>query len=648
MAKKSNSPLVNREEEEVAEAGYKMTTEEAEQYKYIVDRIVYARNQREQKWDYFDQLTYEQTYKANKRAAHSYLQPKKNDDEVRINTGLTEKRIELVLNELLALNLEEEIETFDKNDNLLEDLSGVFTDVVRRTEQMEMARDKDITIYQELLTQPSVFVEELWTEEALGRNSNKKGLAKKGKCERRLLLGPQIYLGDIHLPDTRFNDQPYLVKYARLHKVEAERLFKDLNPEKWKMVKSGAYNTVGSIDVDLYKQNSLLQDEYEVFTYVSWYDNEVQVVLQGVPMLPVGDKYTDYFGDYGGYHITMVSLKPYSGDFAYGKPLTQSAKTLQALNNETIRNLIRKFRQVLEPPIGTAPGKMFSRDIWNPGKITQGASTKDFERLVDHSGVTRSEMTMFDLIEKKTNEFIGTSQQPPLASAGERTATEHMLAQQQAVKLLGLSVLAAMRLKERLALLRVKNILNNYTKPVGVEVHPITQQLKDVYARFSVPGAEVGEAEGERVIQFAERGLTEPETQTLFDREQEFKKQGKNVEFKVVDVNKLKNLELYFYANVLSKPKESTELDKAMVMEKITQGQAITNITGRRMNAGKLIRSFERAWRETDLFEKEAPTSLEQLQQQMQTGEAKPTPTGEKLNNLMRGTKIGAMPQPAI
>ena len=642
--KKSKSPLVRREEE-IAKEGYKMSFEEAEQYKYIIERIVYARNQREQKWDYFDGLTYEQVYKANKRAAHSYLQPKLNDDEVRINTGLTEKRIELVLNELLALNLEEEIETFDKNDNLLEDLSEVFTDVVGRTEKMEMAKDKDITIYQELLTQPSVFVEELWTEERLS-NSNKKGLGKKGKCERRLLLGPQIYLGDIHLPDTRFNEQPYLVKYARLHKVEAERLFKNLNPEKWKMVRPGAYNTVGSIDVDLYKQNSLLQDEYEVFTYMSYYDNEVQIVLQGVPILDVGEKYMDYFGNFNGYHMTMVSLKPYSGDFAYGKPLTQSAKTLQALNNETIRNLIRKFRQALEPPIGTRAGKMFSRDIWNPGKITQGVSKNDFERLVEHTGVTSSEMAMFDLIEKKTNEFIGSPQQAPLESGAQRTATEHVLAQQQAVKLLGLSVLAAMRLKERLALLRVHNILNNYIKPVGQEVHPITKQLKDVYARFSIPGADLGEAEGERVIQFAERGLTEPETQTLFEREQELKKQGKNVEFKVVDVNKLKDLELYFYANVLSKPKESTELEKTLVMEKLNQSALITQMTGRRPQTGKIIRSWERAWHENEYFEKEAPASLGQFQQQMQSGEIKSTPTGEKLTNLMKGTMAGEMARP--
>src|SRR3990167_4383203 len=166
----------------------------------------------------------------------------------------------------------------------------------------------------------------------------------------------------------------------------------------------------------------------------------------------------------------MVGLKPYGYDFAYSKPLTQSAKTLQALDNETIRNLIRKFRQAIEPPLGVPRGKVYSRDIWNPGAMAQGVKASDFERLIDHSGVTRSEMAMFDLIEKKINEFVGTSQQEPLQNKTQVTATELNLAQKHALKMLGMSVLAAVRLKQRLTLLRARNAYINYNKPVSKTV----------------------------------------------------------------------------------------------------------------------------------------------------------------------------------
>ena len=617
MAKKSNSPLVEGERTiKEGYQGYVLTADEAEQYARIVERISDARTARETPRDEWDGMSYEQVYFSNKRAAMSYLQPKRNDDEVRINTGTTEKRIELVLNELLAMNLEEEVEAYDKNDNLAKDVSQIFTDIVSRTEQIEHAKDKDIFIFQELLTQPSVFVEDLWIKEKLG-NSSKKGFRVRNRCDRRLIQGVQMYLGDINLPDTRFNEQPFLVKYARMNKNEGGLLFKDLNPEKWKAVRPGAYKSLGERNIRLYRTNSLEKNEIEAFWYMSYPDNELQIIVNGIPFLEVGAKYTEEYGELSGYHITMVSLKPYSGDFAYGKPLTQSAKTLQALDNETIRNLIRKFRQALEPPVGTPSGKMFSRNIWNPGAIVQGVKKNDVEKLIDHSGVTRSEMTMFDLIEKKTNEFIGTSQTEPLQGKTQVTATELRLAQQNAIKMLGLSVLAVRRLKERLGLLRVAIGLANYTKPVGKEFDPITNKIKDVYARFSIANADVDGQSGERVIQLADRSLNKEEKDIMFQAEQDLKKRGRNVEYKVVNVKALQDLELYFYVNVVSKPLESSDLDKALMTEMLNQGSIISQITGRPMKSNKIIDKFERVYKEHDLFEKEAPTSLGQLNEEM-------------------------------
>src|SRR3990167_4869126 len=128
----ANSSLVEQLKSFESKKSYSLSPQEAEQYNRILKRIIRARNQREQTRDEWDGMTYEQTYLSNKRAAMSYLTPKKNDDEVRVNTGTTEKKIELVANELLALNLEGEVRAFDKDDNLLKDVGEVFTDIVTR------------------------------------------------------------------------------------------------------------------------------------------------------------------------------------------------------------------------------------------------------------------------------------------------------------------------------------------------------------------------------------------------------------------------------------------------------------------------------------------------------------------------------------
>lgn len=606
MDTKSKSPLVERTERLKDVEAYTMTPAEAEQFGIIGEKIIHARTQREMARDEFDGLTYEQTYLTNKRAAMSYLTPKKNDDEVRINTGTTEKRIELILNELLALNLQSSIEAFDKDDNFLQDVGETLTDMVTRTKQIESARDKRPYYYRELVTQPSVFVEELWVEEHVP-DDTKKGFRIRRRCENRMIQGPQMYLGDVSLPDILFHKQPYLVKYARMSYSEAEEIFKDLNPEKWKSVKPGAYNSFVQLSTNLYRKGSLNANEVEAFWYMSYPDNEIQIYVQGIPWCDIGDRYTEYFGNLGRYHITMVGLNPYSWDFAYSKPLTQSAKTLQALDNETIRNLIRKFRQAIEPPLGVPKGKVYSRDIWNPGAMAQGVKATDFEKLVDHQGVTRSEISMFDLIEKKTNEFIGTSQTEPLQGKTQVTATELNLAQKNAIKMLGNIVLAAMRLEERMDWLRNKNLLLNYSKPVGKTVDPITNKLSSIFAKFTLNNADVGGQTGVKTVQLMDRNLTEEEQMGIYAAEQRGKQAGKPFKFNTLNIPALMDLELNFYISVMAKERDSDILDRSMFTEMLNQAVGVSQVTGRPINSNKVVEKFGRVWKEKDFFEKQAP-----------------------------------------
>jgi len=613
-----------------------LTADEAHQQGRIFDRIVKARNQREMPRDEFDGMTYEQTYLANKRAAMSFLTPKKNDDEVRVNTGTTEKRIELVINELLALNVGTTTKAFDVDDNLLEGISESLTDVVKRTKQIELAKDKNPYFYKELLTQPCVFVEELFLSKRVPDNS-KKGFRTRNMCERRMLQGVQVYLGDINMPDVRFNDQPYIVKYCRMFKSEGEPLFKDMNPEKWAGIKAGPYQSPGSPSNELYRKNSLIGDEIEVFYYFSYPDNEVQIYVQGVPWLKVGERYTDVYGELGGYHITQVGLYPYSWDFAYAKPLTQSAKTLQALDNETIRNLIRKFRQAIEPPLGVPRGKVYSRDIWTPGAMTQGVKATDFERLIDHQGVTQSEMAMFDLIEKKTNEFIGTSQAEPLQNKGQVTATELMLAQKNAIKMLGNSVLAVMRLEEKLDMLRIRNVLVNHTKPIGKAIDPVTNQVNDIYQQFSLDGEDVDGLEGRKVVKMMDRSLTEDEQIETFAQEKRGREQGKPMKFSVINVPQLRDLDLYFYVTASAKERESDQVDRAQFSEMLNQAAGVSKMTGLTINKGKIAERFERTWKEKDMFEKDAPAAMAPPM----PGAPVPGAPGMALPGMEQGTKMG-------
>lgn len=645
MAKttKSKSPIINDAQEILDKDSYNMDADQREQYELLASRLNHARTQRDMNRDEWDGMNYNQMYQSNQRAMISYLAPKTNNDDARVNTGTTEKKIEFVLNQILSLNLQGEILAYDKDDMFMEELSNTLTDVVRRTEQMEEAEDKDIFFYIELLSQPCVFVEERWSERKVKDNKGKFKSIKR--CERELLVGPQIYLGDINIPDYRFNEQPFIFKYFRMTYDEAKPLFQDF--DNWKYIKSGSYNNLAPVPYQIYRKNSLLSNEVEGFVYMCPNDNEYQLLLQGVPMFPLGEHLP---WDWDGYNIVCVGLKPFHGDFAYGKSLAQAAKTLQALDNEMIRNFIRKTRQSIEPPTGVPDGKVFSRDIWSPGSMVQGITKDSFSKLIDHQGVNTAEYQMYSLVEKKINEFVGTDAMQAMTSGGRMTAQQTMAMQKIALQMIGLAVIAANRLEAKLAMMRTKNILSHYTKPVGKEVNPITNKIQDVYAQFSMQDTGLSDgSSGTKVIKFMDRGMTPDEQGATFALENKLKAKGKPTEHVAVNAKVLSDLDLYFHAVSVSKPKDAKELEKVMFQDELTQAGMVTQMTGRPISADKATEKFERIWNAKDLFEKQTPQPAPQpgQDQTMDLGKP-PAAPGANIPSPNPGLTPSAPPRPSI
>ena len=568
---------------------YIMSAEQQEVYKFYTERFTAAKNARDQVYEEFDDMNYEDDYRENKRAMVSYLRKKKNDNDVRVNTPTTEKKIEFVANELLSMNLQPEVRAYDHLDRHMEDLGRDFTDIVRRTNEIEQDDDQYMDIILELLSQRAVFVEEVYTTKKV------KG-RKIARCEKRMLSGLQVFLGDITLPAYRFNDQPYIVKYERMSISRAREIYGDL--EAWQFVKPGNFDSAQSNNDFSYRFSLLKKNEVEILHYESAPDDEYNVMINGVMMYELGTKLP---WDYEGYNISMTTLKPIHFQFAYGKPLTASAKTLQALDNETLRNLIFKFRQALQPPLGIKSGKIFSKDIWQPGSQTQGIKKDDIEKLIDHQGVTASEMQMYNLIESKTAEFIGQPQRPQ--SSRKVTATEIKQEQANVIKMLGFSVLAVMRLKRNMTFLRLYNILENYTKPVGRELNNMEGKIESVYRSFSIGDGQIDQDQkGKKVVQMMDRQLTSQEKSAVYQVENQT-----GVRYSFLNVKKLNEIKTNWFVIIVNKERDSSDLAKAMFTEKLNQGVAIGQVTQRQLNPDTVISEYERTWNAKDMFMEPQP-----------------------------------------
>jgi len=310
------------------------------------------------------------------------------------------------------------------------------------------------------------------------------------------------------------------------------------------------------------------------------------------------------------YNITMSAIKSMGTDFAYGKCLVASAKTLQGLNSETIRLLIKKFRQSVQPPMGSKGKKIFSPDIYDEGSVTHGIKEGDLFRIdPNQSGVTSAEFNVFDLIEKKTEEFIGASNvSQGVGQKGEQTATEVLNQQKNFIKMLGMSVIGLMMLKRESTYQRLYNLLENYTQPIGKKVNPVTKKVDNLYRKFTnLEGILSNGKKGKKIIQFMDRPLEPVEKDAVMDFQNTEDRLGRPTRVKFINVDILSKVTMLWFVTVNQTERDGSALEKVMFTEKLNQGAAITQLTGRPMNPDKLIEDYETTYKARNMFQQAPP-----------------------------------------
>lgn len=641
------SPGLKSEKEFKEKAlSFGIKAKQAEEIYFYHDRARKAYEQRESQSIHLDGLGYYQDYQLNQQAANTYLRPKKNDDEVRVNTGTTEKKTETVWNELLKMTWDIEVRAFDQKDTPLVRLGESFSSVIERTNEIEKEDDLWGAAILEGLTQRRVFLKEVWDngvvrDKRAGGSVHNRQLAK---AKKRIVSGLKVFLGDESLPWYRFNDQPYIIEYDCVHWKEAERLYRYQEDGKenpmWKFVGKGNNDAFGGI---FGMRFGLLQDdEVEILRYSSYPDDEKMDLVNGVPMDKVGTKLP---WEYEGYNMRQFGLKPMALDSALSKPLTASAKTLQSLDNETIRLMIRKFRQTLEPPKGVPVGKVFSKDIFSPAAMTQGIKKDDIFDLVNHNGVTPSEFQMFELIESKVEEMIGaSSQQQGLEKAGQQTAFEVQQLQKNFATQLGNAVLMCIVMKREMSYLRLFNLIEHAKEPVTKKLDPVSKKVNSVYMSFTKQNTDLGNGRmGNKEVMFTDQSFDDfsPEMKDLYEEEDEAKKLGKDFRRFFINIEELLEIPIQWFISVTQGFKDSNNLDKVIFKDTLADAVAVSQIAGRPLAGDALVQEFGQIHKKRDWFQSEAPPQIMAGmglgEQSPQAAQMKPKPMAKPGVNTLLG-----------
>jgi hypothetical protein len=603
----------------------KLTPEQQARYDLHRKRLEHTKQQRNQPREEFDDMTYEQDYFYNKRAANSYLPKKLNDDEVRVNTGTIEKKVEVLINELVSMNLQPEAKVYDAEDNEIAYLGKDFIDIVRRTNEIEKDDDFWIDFLKEMLSQRSVFIQEQFVEQ-------KYKSTKIYRATKRLISGLRVYLGDINIPARLFQTQPFVILYTRRNYDEARTIYGDW--ENWQHVTAGPNK---SADQPFgYRMNVVTADEVEEIHEIDPINNEYYITINGVPMMPTPKTLPWSVTPDRCYNMTQIVVKPLDTDFAHGKSPVNSAKFLQGFKDEWIRLIIEKARQGVRPPYGVKSGRIISKDIWAAGTVTQGVSKETFSKLTDHDGVTNSEYSMTNFIEQEIEKFIGAGTLGAPTNVGpEKTATQNQQEQVNSIKNLGLIVMAFMRAKRDSTYLRIYNVAENFVAPRKNKYDPLQDKITSVFSRFTIPDTifENGK-KGKKIVQFTDTPLTREEKEGIYAYEQKEASLGRPVQIRAINVDLLKAIPLFWCVVVNPTPRDGSQLQKVLFKDMLEQGAVIQNASQgqKQVNWEKAAERFEKVWDTKDFFKKEAP-------QQQQPGMPQQTQP-EDPNIAMKGEDI--------
>lgn len=485
------NPLIN-DPKEIAEVEY---DEKTWLYKnYLENRLRQAQQARDTAHAEFGGLTYLQYFERNERLANTVIEPRANSNEKALSTGTIESKLTSLLSHLDNLNLVPKVYAFNRDNRQLRDLGTAFTDILKVTAENDGGdeggdKEKRMSRQRELLKQGTVFVQETY----LTKYQIKKKLksAYKGEfsnfagytenltkvfegCNRDLLYSPNVYLGDI----TQFsmNDQPFVFTVETMSYDVAKTIYGQF--ENWKFVRAGRpaspttdTATVGGRTIydAKFRLLSIESDQVEIIKYQDPHNDEWALMISGVLMTPAGFPLSAVTPD-GKYNITKQILYIKNNQFAYGGSFvaTGSVYELSRAADNLLSLFDLKTRKSIATPYVNITNRIIPARVLNPGNITMGIPPNALQPIGNEGqGVTSSEFQVYkELLENIEKSTISNVFQGQQAKSGA-TATEIMEVQRQAKLNLGIIIAAATLLEQKIAYLRLYNIIGKWLEPIG-------------------------------------------------------------------------------------------------------------------------------------------------------------------------------------
>ena len=546
--------------------------------KNLQARLIKARDARDSARDEFDGMSYVKYTESNRKLANSYIKPRQNREDTNYQSGTNRQKMFSILASINNLDLTADINVFNKEDVEMAGFGQALEDVIWKTEELDGDEEKKLNRQYTLMEQGTVFVNEDWVEKVgVKKNLNKMFDGKEAEwttrmekvfegASREIIQNEKVFLGDITQFDMR--NQPYIFTAEILPYDVAKGIYGEW--EMWKHVERRRKRFVEMQgEHTMYNANWLLTQiedgQVEILKYQDMPNNEFQIVINSIPMLPIGFPMPWKHGEYSLVKQIYSIISPH---FAYGKSFPSVTRLQIEVWDEMLRLMVQKTQKSFKPPRGNLTGKVLTQRIYMPGVISHGVDP-DKVKLMDpegSKGLTSAEASALQIIRDNIDQLTVnptfTGQNP---SGGSVTATQIIEVQRQAKLVLGLSIFVASQLEKKLAELRLMNVLERWFDPIDEVVDIVRNALKEKFRSFTrkVPIENAGM--GQRIVRVTREG--KDALNLLKEEEQVTKKTG--IETRITELNPdvVRSAKWHFYVAVVPREKRTSPTSKLMFRE---------------------------------------------------------------------------------
>lgn len=584
-------------------------------YREMMRELCQMRDQLRRPLTEFDDKTFLQAYEENRKADLGYNPDIDESTDFRVTTGLTREKDTTILSTLLNFNLQPNITAFDTDNNIIAELGGEMEDLVKKSRELEVYPEKRQDIYRELVAQGAVYAEEVYKEVRIlkrydtdwtptmkiadFKGDNTPIYDIEGKCEVKLHLGKYVMYSSMNEPEVQNNATFAL--YEEVDRDVAEAIYGkwdrwELVPDECTAESPFRVNDDGTTGSD-YNWNTYKvgKGKVGITKIYKRFANRHQILLNGVMMLPIEFPMTKVSPS--GLYPIAKGLGERIPNFSVGKGIPAKTRVDQKLYDIVLRAMVGKAWQSYRPALGNRSGNVLSRDIVNANTITHGIKPNDIFTLLPQQllSISQGDISMFEIMKEVINEKSVTDSYAGQTVPGDATATEVVNQQKQTMLKLAALIDGVRALERRLILLRIYNIIANWTK---YEEHPLYEDVMEVvdgvetvtgrkisatekerkYKQYSVNTSFRDGKKGTKVTEFIGEDTELPSVREQVDMEEEMKKDyGGEVRLTYINAEWLRALEAIWNVEVIVSPDNDDQMQLLMFIDNITR---VANLFG--------------------------------------------------------------------